>query len=243
MKKVYIGTSGFNYKDWKGRFYPEGLPQKKWLSYFAEHFKTVEINATFYGSFTHTTYQNWASQTPDSFIFTIKGPRIITHIKRFNEIDETLDNFATASSGLGNKLSCMLWQLPGSFHHEGQGTFELIERFVTKLPKGIHQVFEFRHRSWFVEEVYSLLRKYHIGFVINDSSRYPWVEKVTSDIVYIRFHGPRELYASKYSDEEMSVWAEKLQKYRATHDVYCYFNNDYYGYAIENARQLQDMIT
>jgi uncharacterized protein YecE (DUF72 family) len=243
MKTVLIGTSGYNYKDWKGIFYPEDIPQKQWLSYFSQQFSTVEINATFYGSFTQKTFKKWAGQVPDDFQFTIKGSRFLTHIKRLKDSKDSLEKFVEASSGLGKKLSCMLWQLPGNFHFKRKETVERLEEFFSFLPVTTRQVFELRHDSWFVEEVYALLRKYNVGFVINDSSRYPWREEMTADFVYIRFHGPRQLYASKYSEEEMENWAEKIKEYRKSYDVYCYFNNDFFGYAIENARQLLQLLS
>ena len=213
MNSLFIGTSGYNYKDWKEQFYPQGLPQKKWLSFYAEHFRTVEINATFYGSFTGKTFHNWAAQVPSNFSFTIKGPRFITHIKRLHEVDDPLERFFGAAVGLGDKLSCVLWQLPGNFHNRKPEDVERLREFIALLPQHVRHAVELRHASWFKEEVLEILNSNNVGFVINNSSRYPWVEKVTGGFVYVRFHGPRELYASEYGETEMKDWAEKIRGY------------------------------
>lgn len=241
MHDVIIGTSGYVYRDWKGIFYPEDLPQKAWLSYYAKHFHSVEINATFYGSFSQETFQKWAGQGGNDFTFTIKGTRYATHVKRLKEPEEPIERFFAAASGLGDKLSCVLWQFPGSFQYTDE-TFARLETFLKLLPQAIRQAMEFRHSSWFTNSVFTLLNRYGVGFVINDSSRFPAFETVTGDFVYIRFHGPGKLYASSYSQEELEAWAKKIKKYRKTCDVYCCFNNDFYGYAIENARKLMNIL-
>lgn len=238
MGKLFIGTSGYNYKDWKGKFYPETITQKKWLSYYAAQFNTVEINATFYGSFKRTTFENWAHQTPDDFSFTIKGTRFLTHIKRLKEPIEPLDRFFTEAGGLGKKLTCCLWQFPKSFVKKDE-TIDRLQNFLSLLPKNIKQVFEFRDTSWFSDEVFSLLNKYRAGFVLNDSSVFPEIEVVTDSIVYIRFHGPGALYASSYRDEQLLTWAEKISEFLKQFDVYCYFNNDWDARAITDASKLQ----
>src|SRR5690242_7956292 len=134
MGTLFIGTSGFNYRDWKGRFYPENLPQTKWLEYYSSHYNTVEINATFYGSFSQKTFQKWASQVPDGFCFTIKGSRFITHIKRLKSVEETINRFFDQTEGLASKLSCILWQFPNSFRY-GEDESDRLEQFLHLLPK------------------------------------------------------------------------------------------------------------
>jgi uncharacterized protein YecE (DUF72 family) len=175
---------------------------------------------------------------PDDFRFTIKGPRFLTHIKRLKDPSDSLKRFFIAASGLGEKLSCVLWQLPANFQYKEGETDKRLTQFFSLLPHATRQVMEFRHESWFCDKVYSLLRDHNIGFVINDSSIYPRREEVTANFAYIRFHGPYELYSSKYSEDAMRKWADKIKEYRKNYDVYCYFNNDYFGYAIENAGQL-----
>lgn len=241
MKDVFIGTSGYVYRDWKGVFYPEDLTQKQWLSYYAEHFSSVEINATFYGSFSYETFRNWSDQVGYDFTFTLKGTRYVTHVKRLKDPGEPIERFFSSATGLGTKLSCILWQFPGNFHANDE-TYARLETFLKLLPQDIRQAIEFRHTSWFTDTVFTLLNKYGVGFVINDSSRFPAYETVTGDFAYLRFHGPGKLYASSYSTEELKSWAGKIKKYRKKYDVYCYFNNDYYGYAIENAKTLRELV-
>jgi uncharacterized protein YecE (DUF72 family) len=241
MGTVFIGTSGYVYRDWKGIFYPEKLAQRQWLHYYSEHFKTVEINATFYGSFKPETYRKWGEQVGEDFSFTIKGTRYVTHVNRLKYPEELLTRFFEQASGLGDCLSCILWQFPGSFHFTEE-TIARLETFLKLLPQHYRQAIEFRHASWFTETVFTLLDRYRAGFVINDSPAFPAREKITGDFVYIRFHGPGQLYASKYTEAAMVEWARKIGEYRKNYDVYCYFNNDYYGYAIENAKRLRFLL-
>jgi uncharacterized protein YecE (DUF72 family) len=242
MRRALIGTSGYNYRDWKGKFYPEKLPQKGWLSFYAKHFSTVEINATFYGSFKRTTFEKWASQTPHDFAFTLKGTRFLTHIKRLKDPEEPIDRFFSEAKGLGEKFNCCLWQFPKNFTYKDE-TAERLRYFLKLLPIDVRQVFEFRNTSWFRDEVFRLLNTHHAGFVMNDSSVYPENAMVTDSIVYIRFHGPGKLYASSYTDEQLQEWADKIRGYLKRYDVYCYFNNDYGARAIVDSEKLQHYVT
>jgi uncharacterized protein YecE (DUF72 family) len=242
MHTVSIGTSGYVYKDWKGIFYPETLPQKKWLTYYSQHFSTVEINATFYGSFNREIFMKWREQVGKGFTFTLKGTRYVTHVKRLIEPEAPLERFFTAAAGLGDSFTCVLWQFAKNFQCKAE-TYNRLEAFLKLLPQESRQVIEFRHVSWFTNTVFTLLNRYGVGFVINDSPHFPAYEKVTGDFVYIRFHGPGTLYASSYDYKQLKVWAEKIKTYREKYDVFCYFNNDYYGYAIANARELISLLT
>jgi uncharacterized protein YecE (DUF72 family) len=237
MHNVYIGTSGYVYRDWRGVFYPETLAQRKWLHFYSEQFQTVEINATFYGSFKPETFHKWRNEVGRNFAFTIKGTRYVTHVKRLKEVEDSVERFFESASGLEDCLSCVLWQFPKNFRATEE-TMTRLEAFLKLLPANIRQAIEFRHESWFTEKIFTLLDHYRAGFVINDSAAFPACEKITGDFAYIRSHGPGQLYASKYTEKQMADWAEKIKEYRKTHDVYCYFNNDYFGYAIENAQEL-----
>lgn len=241
MKNLYIGTSGYNYNHWKGSFYPDGVAQKKWLGYYSEQFSSVEINATFYRTFAPHVYENWYNTTDTNFTFTLKGPRTITHIKRLNDVANEVHEFYSTTAQLKEKLSCVLWQFPYSFKND-ENTFSLLEAFIQKIPFNIRHVFEFRHASWFTDSLYDLLHKHKAGFVINDSSRFPSKIAVTADCVYIRFHGPKALYASPYSDNELYEWSSQITKWMQNKDVYCYFNNDFGGHAFRNAQTLREMI-
>ncbi|HLU09409.1 MAG TPA: DUF72 domain-containing protein [Oceanobacillus sp.] len=240
MGDLYIGTSGYVYKDWRGIFYPKGVAQKNWLPFYAQHYDTVEINATFYRHFPRSVFERWHEITPAEFRFTLKGPRRITHEKKLNEIDDDLQQFVESAAGLQEKLSLMLWQFPASTHADGMT--ERLEQFLALLPKGIRQVIELRHTSWFNDDIYALLNRHHAGFVINDSSRFPAREVVTGDFAYVRFHGPGRLYASSYSRKQLQEWAEKIERWLTDYDVYVYFNNDYGGRALRNADELKGLL-
>lgn len=237
---LFIGTSGYNYKDWKERFYPTDIPQKKWLSYYAKYFNTVEINATFYRQFPNTVFGKWHDETPANFSFSIKGSRFITHIKRLNDISKPLKIFFDSAFSLKEKLSIVLWQFPASFKNNEENLRRLT-KFLSFPPKKIRQTFEFRHNSWFTEKIYNLLNKKNAGFVNNDTNAFPTKKVITGDFVYIRFHGPSYLYSSSYSNSELKDWAKKIKKYSKKYDVYCYFNNDFSTHAIRNAQELIEL--
>lgn len=241
MGKLFIGTSGYNYMDWKNIFYPSGLPQKKWLQYYSEKFTTVEINATFYRSFPQHVYEQWYQSTKKDFTFTLKGPRTITHIKRLRDCEDELEIFINNAAVLNEKLTCIVWQFPANFRND-ENKLLLLKTFMKQLPRNIRHAVEFRHNSWFVEDVYQALRKQAISFVINDSSKFPAQVVTTAGHVYIRFHGPRELYASAYTTRELMAWSLSITKWLQTKDVYAYFNNDFHGHAFRNARELASLI-
>lgn len=243
MGNVYIGTSGYSYKDWKDVFYLKGIPQKKWLAYYAQHYSTVEINATFYRYFAPTVFTRWRDETPDTFRFTLKGPRDITHTKRLHEIETELSRFLDSIQDLRSKLAMLLWQFPPSFKYDMDNAKIKFTQFVERLPGEIEHVVEFRHKSWFNDDLYSLLNQHNVGIVMNDSSRFSAIEMVTGNFAYIRFHGPTKLYASLYSIEELRMWADKMQAWLQHYDVYAYFNNDYGGRAIQNSIELKQLIS
>jgi uncharacterized protein YecE (DUF72 family) len=241
VKKVYVGTSGYNYKEWRGKFYPEDLPQREWLSFYAQHFSTVEIDATFYRSFPRHIYTKWAGLTTNNFIFSIKGSRYITHRSRLNIDRESVDMFFDSTAGLGDKFGPALWQFPPLFKNTEENKNRL-KNFLDMLPNESKNAFEFRDESWFVDEIYELLNAYNAGFVINDSGKIPSREVVTGSFVYIRFHGPGALYASEYSREQLGKWSKKIKKYQKNYDVFAYFNNDVKAYAPKNAQELRELL-
>jgi uncharacterized protein YecE (DUF72 family) len=241
MGKIWIGTSGFNYKDWRGDFYPESLPQKIWLEYYSTKFKTVEINATFYGSFRKQAFRNWADTVPDDFIFAVKGSRFITHVKHLKNPEDSIKRFFGQIINLKQKLGVVLWQFPPNFKNNIENKVRL-EQFLKSLPKKVPQVFEFRDNSWFENEVYKLLDHTRAGIVISESSVFPFKEVVVGGICYIRFHGPTRLYSSPYSTEQLKAWAEKIRKWSGSSDVFCYFNNDSGGHAFRNAAELGKIV-
>jgi uncharacterized protein YecE (DUF72 family) len=236
MSRYYIGTSGWHYDDWRGRFYPEKLPKEQWLEFYARHFTTLELNNTFYRLPKDTVFLKWHDASPDGFVFSVKVSRFITHIKRLKDCDNEVTKFMSRASLLKEKLGPLLYQLPPGLHRND----EILVKFLSILPRGRKHVIEFRHESWFDEDVFEILRRYHTGFCVFDMPKLTSPLIATADFAYIRFHGSGSLYSSCYSDEEMNDWAKKIT--RLTEDleaVYIYFNNDVSGYAIKNAATIQ----
>jgi uncharacterized protein YecE (DUF72 family) len=236
--ELRIGTSGWTYSDWKGRFYPEELKSADYLAWYARRFDTTEINYSFYHLPQAKTFEKWAAQTPETFVFAVKVSRYITHIERLGNVREPWEKFLDRAAHLGPKLGPLLLQFPPSFRAD----IERLEAFLeTSRQLGARRLaFEFRHASWFVAETAALLGRHDAALVIAHSSRYPCAPpEATASFVYLRFHGPKELFASRYSEAELADWAKRIRAWRREgRSVYAYFNNDWYGYAIENAETL-----
>lgn len=254
MTKVYVGTSGWVYPDWTGKFYPADLAQRKWLEYYSQHFKTVEVNATFYRQMKQSTFENWVKTVPFDFIFSVKASRFITHIKRLKPADDSLVRFIESVSFLDKKLGPILFQLPPRLKIDTKK----LEIFFSELRAQnlrLKAAFEFRDRSWFDDAIYQILKKHNAALVISESgghptsprelrgARWPSEEVITADFTYIRFHGEGGSYASKYTDDELAEWAAKIKKWQKQGvDVYAYFNNDVAGFAVENAKTLAGLL-
>lgn len=238
MAKVFVGTSGWIYGHWDGVFYPQGLPYKEKLEYFAKRFKTTEINYSFYHLPRPATFRNWARRVPQGFVFSVKASRFITHIKRLKGVKEPTDTFIKNAESLGKKLGPILFQFPPSF----KADLKRLEAFLKILPKKHRFAFEFRHPSWFCEEVYKLLKKYRTALCIADSPGYPKEIKATAGFVYIRMHGSKKLFSSEYTPKELQEWAGIIKAFlKQKKDVFVYFNNDAAGFAVKNATQLLKM--
>ena len=239
MAKYHIGTSGWHYDHWRDVFYPGGLPKAKWLSFYAEHFPTVELNNSFYHLPSEGAFANWRDSSPQNFLFAVKVSRFITHIKKLRNSSEPLENFLVRARLLREKLGPLLYQLPPNMKRNDK----VLEFFLTLLPDELQHVFEFRNESWFEEGVFEMLRRRNIGFCIFDMPGFTTPVIATADFAYVRFHGSQSLYSSCYSDEELSRWAEKItqlgEKVKA---AYIYFNNDAEALAIRNALTLAKFI-
>lgn len=237
--KVHIGCSGWVYPHWRELFYPKGVPQRAWLSFYAEHFDTVEINNTFYRLPSRPAVEGWVDQSPEGFCFAVKMSRYITHIKRLTMLDQGIGRFYEPLEPLtgSGKLGPLLWQFPENFHRDVERLGDALEA----LPRGRH-AFEFRHDSWFTDEVYALLRKHGAALVIGDeSSRWMKTPHVrTADWTYIRFHHGSRGRHGNYSASEIETWARRIAQWRRETEVYAYFNNDWQGYALRNARALKE---
>ncbi len=233
----YIGCSGYHYDDWKGKFYPEDLEKKKWLEYYSEHFNTVEINNTFYQIPEKKTLKEWVSITPDDFRFAVKGSRYITHMKKLKDPGEHLKKFYDGIKPLRKKTDVILWQLPGNLHKNK----EKLENFCKILDKDFRNVIEFRHTSWFNDEIYDLLAEYDVMTCsLSAPGDLPEVLVDRTKSVYLRFHGKEEWYKYDYSREELKKWVERLKKSKAK-DYYVYFNNDHEAHSTENAMTLKEL--
>jgi uncharacterized protein YecE (DUF72 family) len=243
---LFIGTSGWDYSDWKNIFYPQKLPDFEKLSFYSKFFNTVEINSTFYHFPRESSYKKWFLSVPDNFLFALKAPKLITHIKKLRKIKTVLKQFLDGAFLLEEKLGPILFQFPPSFK---ENNFEILESFIQKellkliLAKKVKIAFEFRDKSWFQEKTYNLLKNYKICLTISDSSKFPKTEVLTSDFVYYRLHGPTILFASKYSKKEIENLAKKIKNWqRENRDIFVYFNNDVSGFAIENALELKKLL-
>jgi uncharacterized protein YecE (DUF72 family) len=227
--KVYSGCSGFYYHDWIGKFYPEDLPVSEWLSYYAQRFNTVEINSSFYHLPSRKTLKHWYEVTPRSFRITLKGSRYVTHIRKLVNVKEALKKFYTLADSLEDKLGCILWQLPGNLHYDQQ---RLIT-FCKMLGSNYKNVIEFRHPSWYVDDVYQTLHQHNVTFSAVSAPGLPEVVKKTTNTVYIRFHGKKSWYDYLYKNKELDSWAARIKNQRPKL-VYAYFNNDFHANAPTN---------
>ncbi len=233
----HLGTSGWSYNDWKVRFYPEGIPQKEWLPFYAQHFSTVEINMTFYRYPKPETLKGWLDKVPENFKFTLKANRQITHRKRIKGVKNEIRYFYGLADSLGHKLGCILFQLPPSLTLD----LVLLEEFLSSLSSKYKNVIEFRHESWYHDEVYKLFRSYNVIFCTVSSAKVPKTMVETAESAYFRFHGLTGGYRYNYSEEELEKWAKIIRKTKVK-ECFVYFNNDYHAHAVENCRTLRELL-
>lgn len=236
--QIYIGTSGWSYKHWKGTFYPEHIKVKDQFAYYLQNFNTVEINNTFYKLPTEETFLNWRRIVSSEFIYVIKASRYITHQKKLHDPAQSISLFMQRVKLLGPQLGPILFQLPPFM----KSNTELLEAFLVELPEGFRYVFEFRSADWYSQEVFNLLRKYNCAFCIYELAGHFSPVEITADFVYIRLHGPDDKYQGSYSDQILKQWAQQCIFWSASKDVYIYFDNDQNGYAAFNALKLKQII-
>jgi uncharacterized protein YecE (DUF72 family) len=237
---VHIGCSGWSYTDWRGRLYPKKLAQSRWLAHYAQHFETVEVNNTFYRLPTESAVETWVNESPDDFVFAVKASRYLTHVKRLRDLAPGINRFYEPIHPLyeSGKLGPLLWQFPENFHRDDERLAEALEQ----LPDGRH-AFEFRHPSWFVKDIFGLLREHNAALVIGDHPKWPFqARELTADWTFIRFHYGSRGRDGNYSDAELATWARRLGQWRREVEIYAYFNNDWSGYAPENAMKLKDSL-
>lgn len=242
MKKIFVGTSGYNYSHWREVFYPPRLSSTQWLNFYTQHFNCVELNVTFYRLPKEAVFKNWYKNTPRNFRFVLKGSRFITHIKRLKDPQEALKIFFKNASFLKEKALCILWQLPPSL----KADFFRLESFLEILHNNYgnyHHSLEFRNKTWFCPTTYTLLKKFAINLCIADSPHYPCEEVLTSSFVYLRFHGGRQLYSSEYTQKELELWADKAFNWlKKKNTLLVFFNNDAYGFAVKNSLEFRKLL-
>jgi uncharacterized protein YecE (DUF72 family) len=257
--KIRVGLSGWSYKEWRGDFYPSDLPQADELTYAAARFPSLEINRTFYSLVTPQTLRTWYEATPYDFRFAVKGSRFITHNKKLANIEGPMDRFLESGlTQLKHKLGPILWQLGPNLRFDPAR----VEGFLTGLPRKLGKrrllhALEPRHPSFFVPEMARLARHHNVAIALSHSSAWPYTEEITAGFVYVRLHGPRELYGSAYTEPELEDWAERISAWsrgsepddarrltdlepppRQSRDVYVYFDNDSGGHAPRDAQAL-----
>ena len=237
MRPVRVGCSGWNYDDWRGRLYPEGLGKSRWLSRYAEEFDTVEVNSTFYRLASRDAVERWVESTPADFVFAAKASRYLTHVRRLRDIEQGIGRYYERIQPLvdSGKLGPIVWQFPANFHRDDGR----LAGALRGLPAGRH-CFEFRHESWFTAEVYDLLGRHKAALVIGDHPRWPFqARELTTDWTLIRLHHGRRGRRGNYSEREIDTWARRIAAWRSRADVYVYFNNDWEGFAPDNALWLK----
>ena len=229
---LYIGTSGWQYRHWRETFYPRGVAQTKWLEFYAERFDTVESNAAFYRLPEGSTFSAWADRTPDDFVMSVKASRYLTHILRLTEPEEPVKRLMDRSSELGKKLGPILIQLPPTLGLE----LDRLRRTLDAFPNGVRVAVEFRHKSWFVDEVQRELTDRGVALCLADRRGPITPIWRTADWTYIRFHVGRSTPRPCYDEDALDSWISRLTNtWTADEDAYVYFNNDHRACALRDA--------
>lgn len=237
--KWHIGCSGFSYKHWKEIFYPKNVPQRAWFEYYCEHFKTLELNVTFYRFPTEEMLKGWYRRSPDDFSFSVKAPRLITHYKKLTDTALLIDEFyQLVENGLQEKGVAFLFQFPPNFHFSPEN----LEKVISNLDPRRPNVAEFRHVSWWNRDVYDQLGKNNISFSGMSHPKFPADVVQNAMLLYHRMHGTPLLYHSPYSLDDLKKLADLIQKEKKVKKAFVYFNNDIGGSAITNAKELMSLV-
>jgi uncharacterized protein YecE (DUF72 family) len=268
--RAFIGISGWRYASWRGDFYPKGLPQRRELEYAAGLMDSIELNGSFYSLQRPSSYEAWRDQTPDDFVFAVKGGRFITHMRRMRGIDAALGNFlGSGMLAFGSKLGPILWQLPARETFDA----EVLDDFLGRLPRSaaeadkaaeqhddklkhepvlsrgsdlvLRHAIEARSEGFASQEALEILRRHQVALVVSDGAGdWPMLRETTADFEYLRLHGADELYASGYTDDQLDAWASEIRAHLlAGRDVYAYFDNDARGHAPHDAVRLRARLT
>ena len=243
VTKLHIGTSGWSYQHWAGVFYPEHVKPAHYLEYYITKFDCVELNSSFYHLPVPATINGWIKRTPETFRFCPKLSRFITHQKRLQNSEEALNRYFDLFKVMQQRLDPILIQLPPRLSYDRSLVCDFLD-IVKENYDDYRFAIEVRHKSWITDDFFELLSRYGMAFVIADSGkRFPYHEAVTTDFVYLRFHGNEALYASDYSEADLRLCAEKIVSWLdEKKEVWAFFNNDFHGYATKNAERLREII-
>jgi uncharacterized protein YecE (DUF72 family) len=236
-KRIQVGTSGWHYTHWKGRFYPADVRAADRLNYYAERFDIVELNNTFYRLPTETAVLRWKETSPPDFHFAVKGSRYLTHMKKLKDPSLGLERFFSPVDLLGSKLGPVLFQLPPHWEVDENR----LHVFLEALPPGNRYAFEFRDPSWNTKSVYKLLARFQAAYCIFDLAGFQSPLELTTDFTYLRLHGPGRRYEGSYDDSTLRSWAKRLRGWDLT-SAYVFFDNDQAAYAPQNAIRLQSLL-
>jgi uncharacterized protein YecE (DUF72 family) len=236
---IHIGCSGWHYKHWLGTFYPKDLPASEMLARYSKTFDTVEINNTFYALPHEKSVQRWREIPPDHFCFAVKASRYITHVKKLNDPVPALEKFFPVVEQLREKLGPILFQFPPHW----KVNLARLKEFLPLLPKEHKYAFEFRHPSWYVADVYETLKDFGIAFCMYDRDLVETPLEITAQHIYVRLHGSGPAFGGNYQSEHLVPWAKRIEEWTDQgHEVWFYFNNDWHGYAINNALELERLL-
>ena len=237
---MHIGTCGWSYEHWNKLFYPEGLPPANRLAWYARRFRSVEVDSTFYHLPTEKSLQSWSDNVPADFRFAVKASRHITHMKKLSDPGPALSQLMGRLELLGDKLGPVLFQLPPHWALN----LDRLTAFLKALPQDFRYAMEFRDPSWFDPRVYELLSEYAVALCIYDLDGQVSPLQVTTNLVYVRLHGPDGPYHGEYSGHALQGWSDMLKRWRReARKVYCYFDNDESGHAVQDALRLQEMVS
>ena len=238
-QRIRLGCSGWQYKHWRGDFYPPELPQKQWFAHYARHFDTVEINNSFYRLPAPETFVRWREQAPRPFVYAVKASRFLTHMKKLKDPEEPLCRFFENAQQLGPHLGPVLYQLPPGWKLD----LDRFAHFLRALPKGCRHTVEFRETSWYDERVYALLRRHDVALCLHDMHGSATGRLSVGPFIYVRFHHGTSKYGGRYPDERLDEWADWLAGRAADGlDVFAYFNNDSGGHAPRDAVRLRERL-
>mgnify|MGYP006286029843 CR=1 FL=1 len=233
--KIHIGTSGWQYDDWKGKYYPASIKNEDLLGEYQKAFSTVEVNNSFYQLPSEKTLIHWAEKTREDFKFAMKANRYITHMKKLNEPEEALEKMFGRFDVISGKIAVILFQLPPNW----KANAERLKDFFGLLPDDHKYTIEFRNESWYDDEIYDVLKQQNAALCIHDIDGKLTPAELTADFTYIRLHGPNKRYEGSYSDEQLSEWKDRIENFlQETNEVFCYFNNDTNANAPINAEKL-----